>query len=576
MHYEQNQLYKFIKKIIKPYTLPIVYISLLGCWWGVYANLSPYLLKIIIDRLIIHKSSSYIYMPVLCYLILHGVTFLNYRIIEYIRLKYYPKIKKNIIIDMFSQLELQTIEFHKTNPAGSISCIINDMTASIEELLFIFDEIIITVTTLLLTVILMTTINIYFALLLSIWASIFIMLSCNISQKIYSISTLHAASYAGYNGMLLDIINNMSSVNLFNNFKHEINILKDSVDYMINKERDMLTKILQLRLTQDISITLLLCLLFMLLVIFYDRSAISIGDFALIIAVTTTILQMLKQLANKIIYIYKAIGRCNYAVTTLATHACSKRSYKDLQPKEGSLCFKKVSFSYSNSHKVFYKQSIKIAAKSKIGITGHSGAGKSSFINLILANYTPDSGIIIIDGQNISNINKSSINRSIAMVPQNTRLFHRNIYDNIKYGNITANKNQILVAAKNACCHEFIMQLPQQYNTIVGEHGVNLSSGQRQRIAIARALLRNKSILILDEATSSLDAITEQHIQNNLQEFTKNKTMLVISHKLSTLIDMDRILVFHQGKIVADGKHQELIKKSKHYIKLWYNKNNNP
>ena len=218
---------------------------------------------------------------------------------------------------------------------------------------------------------------------------------------------------------------------------------------------------------------------------------------------------------------------------------------------------------------LFEKESVSIEAGQKVGLVGYSGSGKSTFVNLILRLYDVKNGSILIDDQDIKNVTQSSLRNSIAMIPQDPSLFHRSLMENIRYGSMSATDEDVVLAAKKAHAHEFISALPQKYDSLVGDKGVKLSGGQRQRIAIARATLKNAPILILDEATSQLDSVTENLIQESLLELMKNKTTIVIAHRLSTLLHMDRILVFDKGKIVEDGTHSELFAKSGLYKHLW-------
>ena len=190
-------------------------------------------------------------------------------------------------------------------------------------------------------------------------------------------------------------------------------------------------------------------------------------------------------------------------------------------------------------------------------------------MNLILRLYEVREGHILIDGQDIQKVTQDSLHTAIGMIPQDPTLFHRTLMENIRYGRIEATDEEVRDAAKRAHAHEFIVTLPQGYEALVGERGVKLSGGQRQRIAIARAVLKNAPILILDEATSQLDSVTESFIQESLWEVMQNKTTIVIAHRLSTLLHMDRILVFDRGKIVEDGSHQALLSKGGLYKTLW-------
>ena len=200
---------------------------------------------------------------------------------------------------------------------------------------------------------------------------------------------------------------------------------------------------------------------------------------------------------------------------------------------------------------------------------GYSGGGKSTFVNLIMRLYDVTDGAILVDDQDIRDVTQDSLRTSIAMIPQDPSLFQRSLMENIRYGRIDASDKEVIEAAKKAHAHEFITKLSQEYDSLVGERGVKLSGGQRQRISIARAILKNAPILILDEATSQLDSVTERGIQESLWELMQDKTTLVIAHRLSTLLHVDRILVFDQGIIVEDGAHEELLANNGLYRTLW-------
>ena len=204
-----------------------------------------------------------------------------------------------------------------------------------------------------------------------------------------------------------------------------------------------------------------------------------------------------------------------------------------------------------------------------MGLVGFSGSGKSTFVSLLARLYDIQSGEILIDGQSLSKVTQDSVRERISMIPQDPMLFHRTLMENIRYGKLSATDEEVTEASQLAFAHEFIQELPQGYDALVGERGVKLSGGQRQRIAIARAILKDSPILVLDEATSSLDSKTEKLIQCGLDNLMRNKTVVVISHRLSTINHMNRILVFNQGQIIEQGSHGELLSRDGHYAMLW-------
>ncbi len=238
---------------------------------------------------------------------------------------------------------------------------------------------------------------------------------------------------------------------------------------------------------------------------------------------------------------------------------------------KGEVVLDKVTYIYENNNsKVLDNFSITIPAGQKIAIVGSSGAGKTTFVRLLMRLFNLTSGRIVIDGININDISQENLREEISFVPQDPALFHRTLMENIRYGKRNATDEEVLAAARLAHCDEFIEALPNKYETYVGERGVKLSGGERQRVAIARAILKNSPILILDEATSSLDSHSESLIQDALHKLVQGKTTIVIAHRLSTIREMDRIIVIEKGKIVEDGTHLELANtKNGLYKKLW-------
>lgn len=245
---------------------------------------------------------------------------------------------------------------------------------------------------------------------------------------------------------------------------------------------------------------------------------------------------------------------------------------KDLHVSDGLIELKDVTFKYSDASEndfVFENLSLSIKPGEKVGLVGHSGGGKSTLTRMILRFSDLESGSIEIDDQNIAQVKQESLRQNVSYVPQEPLLFHRTIKENIAYGKPEATQKEIISAAKSAYADEFIKSLPNGYETVVGERGVKLSGGQRQRVAIARAILKNAPILILDEATSALDSESEQAIQKAMESLMKDKTTLVVAHRLSTINRLDRILVIDEGRIVEEGSHRLLLSKKGRYAELW-------
>ncbi len=278
------------------------------------------------------------------------------------------------------------------------------------------------------------------------------------------------------------------------------------------------------------------------------------------------------QLGTQMLEFSKSVGECRQAMSYLTeSHAIADLpEAKPLTISQGDIQFKQVTFAYKVHHTLFEDLNVSISGGEKIGLVGPSGGGKSTFIKLILRLMDTQQGNIYIDNQDIKHIQKDSLRNQISTIPQETELFHRSILDNIRFARPEATNDEVIIAAKKAHCHDFIMALPNGYDALVGERGVKLSGGQKQRITIARAFLKNAPILLLDEATSALDSATEQHIQTGLHDLMRAKTTIAIAHRLSTLKNMDRIFVFDNGKIIQAGTLKQLIAdKSGIFCSLW-------
>ena len=313
------------------------------------------------------------------------------------------------------------------------------------------------------------------------------------------------------------------------------------------------------------------------LVIFYGGSkvisgATTPGTFFSFITALLMSYQPLKRLANFNVNIQDGLAAANriFLLLDQKPEIFNKKNAKKYVYKKGNIEFKNVKFSYGskNSH-ALNKINIKIPGGKTVALVGKTGAGKSTILNLIPRFYDTNSGEILIDKENIKNYKIESLRENIALVSQEVTLFDDTIRSNIAYGKQNCGKKELIDAAKKADAHEFITSFKNGYKSIVGEHGIQLSGGQRQKIAIARAILKNSPILLLDEATSSLDTESEKDIQKSLKELMKNKTTLVIAHRLSTILDADLIYVIDNGKVLETGNHNNLLKNKGLYSKLY-------
>jgi ATP-binding cassette subfamily B protein len=301
-----------------------------------------------------------------------------------------------------------------------------------------------------------------------------------------------------------------------------------------------------------------------------QAGTISAGDIVLILSIIFTIERSLLDLGSQLNRFGEIWGEIGESLTEiLEPHEIPDRADAgELTVQKGAIDIEDMSFSYSG-YAVFKKLNLHIKPGERVGLVGRSGAGKSTLMRLLLHHHDIQGGAIKVDGVDVSSVTQESLRSEIAVVPQEPLLFHRTISENIAYGNPGASQEDVERAAKQAQAHDFILRLKEGYKSLVGERGIKLSGGERQRVAIARAILKDAPILLLDEATAALDSESEVAIQQALSELMKGKTVIAIAHRLSTLREMDRILVMDRGAIAEEGKHQELLKKKGLYAELW-------
>ena len=283
--------------------------------------------------------------------------------------------------------------------------------------------------------------------------------------------------------------------------------------------------------------------------------------------------QPVRSLATLNMMFYQGAAGAERVFKVLDTNPTIKEisSLPNLEIKTGEIKFTNVGFAYPKTNEAAIKNiNISIKGSSTAALVGHSGAGKSTIINLLPRFYDPKEGQIEIDGKNISEVSLFSLRKNISMVSQDIILFDDTVRANIAYAKLNASEDEIKKACDFAAASDFIEKLPQSYNTMIGENGIKLSGGQKQRISIARAVIKNSPIILLDEATSSLDSESEEKVQNAIINLTKNKTTLVIAHRLSTIIRADKIFVLNQGEIVDTGTHNELLKKIEYKLEYSY------
>jgi ATP-binding cassette subfamily B protein len=425
------------------------------------------------------------------------------------------------------------------------------------ELLFIF--------------VIFVRLHILFLPVLIVWFALMVVKSIFFAYRRSVLDLERAAKDSKVTGVLSDVITNNLNVRLFTAAQHEReNFFKVTEERQVVALQTWRFAERVLVLQNMISAAFMLTMLGILAWL-WSRNLVGLGIFAAAVIYFNRLNRSMDDVGNAMRRIYEALAEAAEMTEIILQRpeVQNKRGAKELRIPKAKIEFQNVSFIYSDGREVLDSFSLVVNSKEKVALVGPSGAGKSTVTKLLLRFYDVTSGTISIDGQRVHEVTQDSLHRAISLVPQEPLLFHRSLRDNIGYGCQNATEEEIISAAKKSHCHEFICGLPNGYDTFVGERGVKLSGGERQRVAIARAILKNAPILVLDEATSSLDSESESLIQNALRELMKDKTVVVIAHRLSTIIQMDRIIVMEKGKVVDMGTHEELMKKVGIYQKLW-------
>ncbi|HUN26760.1 MAG TPA: ABC transporter ATP-binding protein [Steroidobacteraceae bacterium] len=380
---------------------------------------------------------------------------------------------------------------------------------------------------------------------------------------------------AAVTGRIVDVITNIRNVFFFANQAVEDRELTRYTGEERDRRRASYRSVVRLRCTQYVMDISMWIVFVGGAVYAWVHGRIGAGDFVMITALTSSLLQTAYNLGQRIPDFYDQLGSARESIETLIVHATvvDRPGAPTLAVPRGAIRFQRIAFSYDPSGKglrsVVKSIDLDIPAGQRLGLVGPSGAGKTTLMGLLMRMHDVTEGAILIDGEDIRAVTQESLRQSLALIPQDTSLFHRSLMENIRYGRPGASDEEVILAAQRAHAHEFIAELEHGYHTLVGERGVKLSGGQRQRIAIARAILRNAPILLLDEATSALDSHSEQIIQAAMREAMAGKTVIAIAHRLSTVMDMDRLIVLDRGAIVADGSHAELLRRGGLYAELW-------
>jgi len=378
-----------------------------------------------------------------------------------------------------------------------------------------------------------------------------------------------AAQSARVGGELVDAVSNVWTIKAFSARDREAERLAHEIGYEARAQRRSWMYLEKARVMHDICLSVMAGGMLIWAIQLWIGGSVTAGDVVLVSALTFRILHGSRDLALALVDATQQLGAIDDTLRIIVQPHGLEDTDTQLMLAEGDITFEGVGFGYPERGMVFEQLDLHIPAGQKVGVVGSSGAGKSTLIHLIQRLDDVQLGRILLDGQDIRSVSQDSLREKIAVVPQETALFNRSIRENIRYGRPDASDEEVVQAARRAFCDSFIRELPQGYDTLVGERGVMLSGGQRQRLGIARAFLKDAPILILDEATSALDTQSEAEIQAALDNLVHNRTVVAVAHRLSTLSSFDRIIVLRDGRIVEDGPPQELRRRGGEFDGLW-------
>ncbi len=483
-----------------------------------------------------------------------------------------PSIRRRVRRELFSYLQLHSQHFFMSHFAGSLGNRISEVSMSVAHtiwtVLFDFWPLVIAFSV---SLFLLFGVNTDLALTLAGWIIIYVIISFLLALKCRKYAKQYAASRSLVSGKIVDSVTNIMNAKLFARRDFEQAYLEEFLDIEVNSARKTFWFMERIRWFQFIAAMLLMFGVIGYALKIWSEQGMTISQFAMSASLSLMLIEQARGLSRRFLEFFEYVGNITDGVNLIVSphDVTDQKQAVELKVSTGSIQYQHVNFSYTLNKPVFKDLNITIPSGKKVGIVGFSGSGKSSLLNLMLRLFEPQSGTILIDGQDIQTVSQESLRDNIAMIPQDPMLFHRSLMENIRYGRIEASNEEVISAAKKAHAHEFIIETEEGYDSLVGERGVKLSGGQRQRIALARAILKDAPILLLDEATSALDSVTESHIQESLKFLMEDKTVMVIAHRLSTLAHLGRILVFHEGKIIEDGNHNELLNLKGHYAKMW-------
>ena len=572
-----NQRLGFFAHFIKKQKLQfgIFFVTCLAS--ALSSSIWPYITGKVVDALSSYSEDKMMIFHHLKHLFAYAVTFwvvleILARLQGFISATIYPRFEANIRMTIFEHVNRHSHTYFSNNFVGSIANRMSELPKSSSIVIdFIFNNLIPLITAMIISSVLFSKLQIELSVILFAWLFTHLAICFAAGAKAADYSRIHSEARTDLQGKIVDTLNNHLNVKLYTKHFYEVENVRGSQDDEIFKNRKTLFFIEKFKLLLSLLAIMSLTFLFYKTIKFWQLDLVTLGDMIFVFTSALSILTLAWSATTEMAYIFRELGVTKQALGIIRDPISidEELDAEELDITEGRIEFIKVTFRYKHNNNMFKEKTLTIQGGSKIGLVGLSGSGKTTFAHLILRLFNIECGSIKIDGYDINNVTLKSLRDNICLIPQEPMLFNRSIMENIRYSCEDATDEEVIDAAMKANCHEFIMSLEDGYDTLVGEKASKISGGQKQRIAIARAILKDAPILIMDEATSALDSYTEKQIQESIKYLSKNRTTIIIAHRLSTLLEVDRILVFDKGTIVEDGTHVELLAKGKHYSMLW-------
>jgi ATP-binding cassette, subfamily B, bacterial len=419
--------------------------------------------------------------------------------------------------------------------------------------------------------VLMFEVHAAYAGILVVWTGLYLGIVISLAKRCVRLSKSFSDEVSTSTGRLIDAISNSDLVRAFAKAAYERRFLSFFLEDEMNASRRLRRFLIVMKIFMQLATLALRVGLTALTAIDLLNGSLTVGALAMVFLLGNQIANSVQELSFRMLDYFEQLGTLTEALELVSVphEIVDAPQAEPLAVEEGAIRIEHVRFAHPDGQAVFEDLNLDIRAGEKVGLVGPSGAGKSTLVKLLRRQYEPQSGRILIDGNDIAHVTWDSLNEAIAEVPQMPGVFHRAVRDNIRYAKPGAQEDDVIGAARDAYAHDFIQARSTGYGTIVGEQGIKLSGGERQRVAIARALVKDAKILVLDEATSSLDSESEHLIQEGLWTLMQGRTVIAIAHRLSTIAGMDRIVYLEAGRIIEDGAHRELLAKGGAYARLW-------